>query len=383
MVLYGVIELAGKLLKHTLGVLLLGWQRMLRFGLSVGVLSFVMVEVIGSALTRHFPPNILTTVVALIVSFALGYAAALTALADELCIGAAETIRLLEGDAKAGLRAAAVAAEREAGEARSGILRWLGHSPANAPESKPVRPAASATPPAPSVAGQPEVSEADETLEAIAATEDFQNTAPRARVNARPVRADQLPRIPWAYEQDGEAAVSASADTPPEPEGPELGSVPDMPPLPLRDAIAAADADVAPPSDGEDDDPAATLPSAPKPAAPAPALPTAAASDSITSDNSTVAETHENQGLPATDATTASDAPDAPDASDSGDRGIWSRIGQALVGNTMPLAALGGIHVAPAPDSARTSGGVSEDGDNHEPAQQSVPDDHTEPDARA
>src|SRR5207302_1079500 len=40
-----------------------------------------------------------------------------------------------------------------------------------------------------------------ETLAEIAATEEFINTAPRPKVNARPVRADQLPRIEWTYEQ--------------------------------------------------------------------------------------------------------------------------------------------------------------------------------------
>jgi hypothetical protein len=317
-VLYGVIELAGRLFQHTLGVLLLCWQRMLRFGLSVGVLSFLMAEVLGAALTRQFPPSILTTVVALIVAFALGYAAALTALADELLISAMDTVRLLEGDTRAGLRVAAVAAEREAGEARQGLLRWLGHPPA--PK------AATAL----SVAGVADhiasssAPVASETLEDVAATERFQSSSARNPVNARPVRADQLPRIPWAYEQDGDNAA------------PEVGGAPptEMPPLPLRVPDVAP---LAAPSDGLTtgnetvaamDDPAATLPSARKPEAPPAAL---------VSTTTAVAG-----GAGAT-------APSAPDA--SGDRSIWARIGQALVGNTMPLAALGGTHAAASPSN--------------------------------
>ena len=362
--LYGVIELVGKLLKHTLGVLLLCWQRMLRFGLSVGVLSFVMVEVLGSALARQFPPDILTTVVALIVSFALGYAAALTALADELFLGAVDTIRILEGDTKAGLRAATAAAEREAGEAERGIMRWLGHSPSSA--STPARSATSTLTSAPVAPRRSTSPEAAETLEAIAATEVFQSTAPRPRVNARPVRADQLPRIPWAYEQDGEATAPAQDETPPDAAGPELGSAPDMPPLPLRDAIAAASDE--PASDvatgdaaGDDDDPAATLPAARKPATTAPVV--AIDSDAAVTPASAAVESVESR-----DASSPS-ASSSPDASGNGDRSIWARIGQALVGNTMPLAALGGTHAAPPSGAPRPQppAPTPEDADKEEP----------------
>lgn len=360
--LYGVIELVGKLLKHTLGVLLLCWQRMLRFGLSVGVLSFVMVEVLGSALTRQFPPGILTTVVALVVSFALGYAAALTALADELFLGAVDTVSILEGDAKAGLRAATAAAEREAGEAERGIMRWLGHSPSSTPTL-----ARSAIPISAPVASRRAISpEAAETLEAIAATEVFQSTAPRPRVNARPVRADQLPRIPWAYEQDGETTAPAPDETPSDAAGPELGSAPDMPPLPLRDAIAAAADETA--SDvatgdtaSDDDDPAATLPAARKPATTAPVA--SMDSNSASTPASAAVESVEAQDAPSPSPSASS----SPDASGNGDRSIWARIGQALVGNTMPLAALGGTHAAPPAGAPRPSATTPEDADKEEP----------------
>lgn len=340
-VLYGVFRVAGKLLQHVLGVLLLCWQRMLRFGISVGVLSFIMAEVLGSALTRQFPPSILTTVVALVVSFALGYAAALTALADEIFVSAVDTIRLLEGDVRAGFRAASVAAEREAGEARQGVLRWLGHPPA--PEKAAAVRMATASETALTTDTTTAMSpEQAETLEAIAATESFQSTAPRPRVSARPVRADQFPRIQWAYEPEDTAAAPAAGGSAPAVSAPFPDTpLPDMPPLPLRvpdavplaappdavgDTVAAVDLE----SDG--DDPAATLPAARKPAPTAPAF------------------------IPAkADAT-----PLAPDS--SSDRSIWARIGQALVGNTLPLAALGGTHtIAPQRDRTGQSGGEARD----------------------
>lgn len=344
-VLYGVFRVAGKLLQHVLGVLLLCWQRMLRFGICVGILSFIMAEVLGSALTRQFPPSILTTVVALVVSFALGYAAALTALADEIFVSAVDTVRLLEGDVKAGFRAASVAAEREAGEARQGVLRWLGHPPApeKAAAARMVPASETALTTDTTTAASAGVSpEQAETLEAIAATESFQSTAPRPRVSARPVRADQFPRIHWAYEPEDTAAAPATGGSAPAVSAPLPDTpLPDMPPLPLRvpDAVplpappdAVGDAVASAERESGGGDPAATLPAARKP------VPTAPAS------------------IPATvDAT-----PFAPDS--SSDRSIWARIGQALVGNTLPLAALGGTHtIAPQRDRTNQSGGEARD----------------------
>ncbi len=341
--LYGVIELVGKLLQHVLGVLLLCWQRMLRFGLSVGILSFLMAEVVGSALTRQFPPTILTTVVALIVSFALGYAAALTALADELFLSALDTVRMLEGDARAGLRAATVVAEREAGEARQGLLGWLGHPPAkSSPVGAAGTVAAGIALAARHARSTPSLSpEQAETLEAIAATDSFQSTAPRPRVNARPVRADQLPRIPWAYDQAADTASPSSGAAPAAAEEPDAVPVPDMPPLPLRVPDAAplaapelAEAESDQPAASLADDPAATWPATRKPA---PSIPASPAYDPAPAPVAAVSAT-ETPTEP-----TPSESGVDPNNS-SGDRSIWARIGQALVGNTMPLAALGGTH---------------------------------------
>jgi hypothetical protein len=223
---FGVIELAGKLIRHAMGVLLLSWQRMLRFGLSVGVLAFLAAEAGAALMTRTFPPALVTHAVAMVFALVMAYAAALTVLLDELLLGLVDTVGLLEGDLRAGLRAAAVVAEREAGEAGGGIMRWLGHP---RPEDQGAAPTSSEMD-----------AESSETRQAIAQTDAFHDTAPRPRVNARPVRADQLPRIPWAYEPGDlpPAGASSARET----------AAPPLPPLPVATPLAAErDAPATPP----------------------------------------------------------------------------------------------------------------------------------------
>ncbi len=175
-----IIQTAGLLVKHVLGVFLLAWQRMARAALIAFVVGFLLVEIVGAVFLGFFPASTLTHVVALIFALAAAYAVSLTVFIDELVIGAIDLIKLLEGDAYADARAMAAAAERHAGERGSGLMRWLGHRPAAPPE----------------VAEQRRQTRAD-----IDATEVFVSTAPRQRVNARPVEASQLPRITWAMEQ--------------------------------------------------------------------------------------------------------------------------------------------------------------------------------------
>jgi hypothetical protein len=115
-------------------------------------------------------------------------------LLDELLVGALDTVKWLGGEAGAGVRAAAAIAGREAGELRSGVSRFASARAVGAPKRRPAAVASAAQP----MARPPAM---DETAEAIAATEEFQTTAPRPRVNARPVPAGQLPRITWAFEQ--------------------------------------------------------------------------------------------------------------------------------------------------------------------------------------
>jgi hypothetical protein len=233
-----IIAYAGKLLVHTVRALLVCWQRMLRLGLSVGTLSGLVALVFGAFVTHTIPPAPLTWVVALFFGFALGYAAAMTVLADEMLLGIFDAIRVLEGDVRAGLRVAAVALEREAGEAGRGVMRFLGRArptPEEAPPPAPRR----GVPPSQSPMTvssmdrhEPGQDQAAETLAAVAATESFISTAPRPAVNARPVRADQLPRIGWASDEAEmqrarAAGIVAIGDT-------LAPSLAEMPPLPIR-----------------------------------------------------------------------------------------------------------------------------------------------------
>lgn len=368
-----IIAYTGKLLVHAVRALLVCWQRMLRLGLSVGVLSGIVALVFGTYVTHTFPPAPLTWVAALFFGLALGYAAAMTVLADEMLLSIFEAIRLLEGDVRAGMRAAAVAAEREAGEAGRGIMRFLGHSRSESAETAPRSGKAPLSQPLMTVSsvarqepGQGQ-DQANETLAAIAATESFITTAPRPAVNARPVRAADLPRIGWASDdaamQRAPEAVVAVAPAP---------ALAEMPPLPVRtlrgqpraavaatnDTSATLPADVYPGTVGRvamwDD--AETQPAAEKDVrdgqAEAPAMPTASSPAVDDTSMGVAVEENASGGAPANaeteetaasgDAATVTDRPPAattrPIEPDREERGIWARIGQALIGNTtVPL----------------------------------------------
>jgi len=121
----------------------------------------------------------------LIFASMVAYSVMLTVLIEELFLGTIDTVRVLEGDIEGGARALAVASERKAGEAGSGIMRWLGHAPNNRGAK----------------VGAVTYTPISETQADIEATDEFTSTMPRPRVNARPVSADQLPRIGWALEQ--------------------------------------------------------------------------------------------------------------------------------------------------------------------------------------
>ena len=178
-----ILETAKLVLKHALGVLLLCWRRMIRAALITFVVGFVLIEVGGAVSLGRFPAPLLTHVVAITFALVAAYAVGLTVLIDEMVMGALDIIKVLEGDARSGERVLAVAAEREAGVVGSGLMGWLGHSRSTAPEDV-------------EVAEQLRQTQAD-----IEATDVFQVTAPRPRVDARPVQADQLPRLAWAMEQ--------------------------------------------------------------------------------------------------------------------------------------------------------------------------------------
>lgn len=370
---YQLLEYAGKFLKHAVGILLLCWRRMLRAAAIVGVLSLVLVEIVASSLTHHFLPDALAQVAIFAFAFAIAYSAALTVFVDELIVGTLDTLRLLEGDTAAAARAAAIIAEREVGEAGRGITRWLGRQRAAGatPAVTSATTVSGVTHDMPTTSSASAEAAADdgETQAATEATNEFSITTPRPRVNARPVRADQLPRIAWAYEQqdmqsdkDEEPATeqhpapvpldakalpateaTVSADTTVEMPAPAL------PPLPLR---------AAPPmSESATQSPAplaiiAGMPTRPERDEATPKLDTAAAetptmpamTDMIDAPRADAVEVWSPPEppivLPPRDpkVTQPIEAPRAPAvasvplASRGSEHGIWARISQALVG---------------------------------------------------
>jgi hypothetical protein len=201
---YEIIEIlqkAGLILKHMLGVVLLAWRRMARAGLISWGASFILVELAGAVMARQITSMgvALTSVVALIFASVVAYGVMLTVLIEELLLGAIASVKVLEGDVKSGARALAVASERRAGEAGGGIMRWLGHPRSD--RGAKVAPSSG--------------TEVSETQADIDATDEFTSTMPRPRVNARPVSADQLPRIGWAMDQIDHVEAPSRAD--PEP----------------------------------------------------------------------------------------------------------------------------------------------------------------------
>jgi len=270
---FEIIEKAGLVVKHMLGVVLLCWRRMVRAGLVSWGVGFILIEVVGAIAQKHFWAPVLTTVVALIFAFVLAYSVMVTVLIDELIIGSINMIRVIEGDLQGGVKALAIATERRAGDAGSGIMRWLGHPAAASSTSVPVP------------------VEQTETQADIDATDEFTSTLPRPRVNARPVAADQLPRIGWAMEQLERQDQQAAA--------PILRSEVD-PPEELRETTWHAERGAVPTAEpvGISSTPLATTPS------------------------------------PRTTRPLATSQPLV-----EGERSIWSRISKTLVGNVHPPLA--------------------------------------------
>jgi hypothetical protein len=323
---FKLIELAGKLVQHVVGILLLCWRRVFRAALIAAAIGIVLTELVASLLTQNFPPGIPAHVAAIVFGAALAYGVGLTVLVDELLKGAMETVRLLEGDARAGARAAAIAAERDVGEFRRGLLGLLG--------SRSGRQAAAATAVTVGVAGaagafgaavptRRGVHESSaETEDDIAATDEFSNTAPRPRINARPVRADQLPRISWAYEQRaGEGATPAAE--PPVP----VTALPDLDPLPPLPLKPQAEPAAEPSTPVGSDVPAATTRPliSTSPLAESPVI-----SPTPSGEPALVAEVAPPQPVDEPRMVPIASQPVAPEQ-----RGVWSRISQALVGNTL------------------------------------------------
>ncbi len=254
------IRHTGNALRHALGALLLAWRHAVRAAGIALLVGIAIAESVGALVTHHFPPYLLTHVVALAVGIAVAYCVGLTVLADELIKGTLALVRMALGEVEAGARTAAVIAEREVGDVwgwarrlvlgrdatgpsaalpitrRPGLAapagpgstlrpsaRTLGQFPAassgagaaGALSSQPGALAPQSGDPArlrvpPRLGAAPAPSSAprrDETLEDIAATDAFRKTAPPAPADAHPVRADRLPRIEWAAEGLAAGAV--------------------------------------------------------------------------------------------------------------------------------------------------------------------------------
>jgi hypothetical protein len=302
---YEHIRQGANALRHMVGVLLLAWRRVVRAGGIALIVGILLTEIVGMLSTHHFPPYLLTHVVALAVGIVLAYCVALTVLVDELIKGALALVRAGLGEVEAGARAAAIIAEREVGYFGGGAAGLAGGRagappprlaapkaaagrPAG-PVSSPLRPAArtlgqfpmprgTTGAPAASAAGAsmppgasarlrvpPRIGETrgtmsaagvvlpprDETEADIAATDVFRMTAPPAPSDAHPVRADRLPRIEWAAEglaagaallQSALAARAQRAAPPPSSDAPAAA----MPPLPPRVTAASPAAEPAP-----------------------------------------------------------------------------------------------------------------------------------------
>lgn len=382
-----IIRHAGNIMKHVVGVLLLAWRRVLR-ALAIGGLGGIVIgEVAGVLLTRHFPPYLLTHVAALAFGAALGYGAALTVFADELLEGALDAVKIAEGEVEAGARAALALAERGAGEAWGGLLRLLGHQPiveTRAPVARtrleqavgalqrPTRPPARTLGQFPQPSGSqpsmasPRPTTAEETRADVAATEAFNSTAPRPRVNARPVRADQLPRIGWALEHAAElaglagaaeaamhsiAGRRASRPLAEEPVAEEMPPIPrrPQPPAPAAESPALAIEEALQRS--EDTPPPAPRPQ-PRPSSPVRTIPVVTAEVPLAAPDTRPLAPEEREPeepwsppttvrvLPAGERHQSAEGEDAAerDHASGGARGLWSRISQALAGNTRPLA---------------------------------------------
>ena len=319
---YEMLRHAGTIMKHVVGVLILCWRRMLRAMGVAGLAGLILAELAGSLATHRFPPAPLSHVVAFVMAAALAYAAALTVLIDELLGGAIATVRVAEGEVSAGVRALAALAKRERGEAGRGISRRVGRPPASQ----------RATPMPQDVLGSTGIARGGnwdvrydgvtaETLADIAATEEFSNTAPHPRVDARPVRADQFPRIEWAADLTEESGPHMLV-----PSG-RVASAP-MPPIPMRGEQPPAP--VSSLTDRPSVVPARTVPVTTRP------LTDVEGDGGVWNPpRSAAAEGAVSQAHPREQSRSVSRPRPRPEAAS----GLWSRIGRALVGNTRPLEA--------------------------------------------
>lgn len=228
MVLVGLagFRLAGTFLKHALGLLMLCWRRMLRASAIAALIGIIATEILACLATGQFPPPLLAQLVSAALALVLAYSAALTVLLYELFAGALDTIRMLMGDAEAGIRAASATVDHETGNVRATLRRLVGLlvKPPTAASAA----AAVTLPPLAARSGRgrmPTDAESEGT--------DAGSVPPHPpRITAWPVPASQLPRIAWTYEEPIHA--------PPPPELPPPAAMEPVSPVPPQHEEGAA-----------------------------------------------------------------------------------------------------------------------------------------------
>lgn len=329
----GIVHAVGKLLIHMLGVLLLCWRAMVLAGVFAALITLVVAELCGVLVTGQLPMAT-THAVAILLAVAVAYCAAMTTFLIELVRGVGETIRLLEGEAEAGLRAARLLALNES--TRFGFGR------PTAEREGPRRPPASGTAtPASIAAGMVAPREDDTDVTLLAVAEDLGPAAPPLR--AQPVRADRLPRIEWTWEHPvvHPEATPAASTAPADPD--ELDTAPRRPAVNAQSLPAEAD-----PAGMPDAAPQLPATSTPTPTW-TPELARVAAllgldiaeDDTIpTHDASDVTQLADGPrfGLPAS-ITRPLRAVSQPLLRPPSQQGVWGKLGDVLIGRRSPLAA--------------------------------------------
>jgi hypothetical protein len=220
MILLGLanFKLAGKFLKHALGLLILCWRRMLRAAGAAALIGVISTEVLACLAAGQFPPPLLAQLVAAALALALAYAVALTVLLAELFAGTLDTIRLLMGDVEAGARAASATVEHEAGNIRDSLRHLVGLR-----TKPPIAASTVAAVTLSKLAARTGRGRTPAVSPSKAPAVDVDLVPPRPRtLTARPVPASQLPRIAWTYDEPIQASPPLDEPPPPLPMKPVL-----------------------------------------------------------------------------------------------------------------------------------------------------------------
>lgn len=315
------------------GSVLVSWQRILRVALLTAALSVLVVEVVACLVTAQFPPPPVTHLVAVALAGALGYGAAVTLLFAMLLKDGIRFIRYLEGDVAAGVQDVSIFARRESSDLGADVLRLIGSVANRARASiekyaavaksrqvtRPRAPASSVVaavgldvalaaravaPRANGVAAHP-AGRPDTRRD----PDDAIIRAPAQAMQPLPVLASRLPRIAWTYDDQSSQRRFQSS----------------QPPVSLSAQADAAHREVSEPPE----------------AAHVPVL-TSPPADHV----SIVAEPHGTIDVPGLiprgwrrNSRTTRPLPvvtrPLPDARDARAGGLWERVSQALVGQTI------------------------------------------------